>query len=305
MLPLQRLLARLPSSHPRYQAISKKVHQLKAGYEGELYVDKVLNEIAFPHGTSILKDITLEINPDCIIQIDTLIITPYTAFLLEVKNYSGFIQFNHALGKTIKTSPKGEVDKYDCIIHQLDRAKTGLLEWLSQQNIDMPLKSLIVMANSKTDLSDPPETATLKYAKQIPFFIRSHFEGDKILSGDSISEITKAIQRGRKKWWSDLPCNHYQIAPNDLKRGVLCMTCNEPTTRLPGHSWFCYTCKTNSKSALKKSVDDWFILVSPTVTNKQIRIFLNLKSSSAASVVLRSQNLKRHGATRNIMYTKK
>lgn len=299
------MLARLPSSHPRYLAISKRAHQLKAGYDGERYVDKILNEIAFPQGTSILKDITLEINPDYIIQIDTLIITPYNSYLLEIKNYSGSIQFNQTVGKTIKTSPNGEIDKYDCIINQLDRAKTGLKEWLNQHNMDMPIEALIVMANSNTDIPIPPETAIVKYAKQIPLYMRSHFKKEKTITSTSINKITKTIQLHRKKWWTDFPCKQYNISPNELKRGVLCNTCNEPTTRIPGHSWFCYLCKKNNKSALNKSVDDWFLLVSPTLTNRQLRLFLGLKSSSATSVVLRSQNLKRHGATRNITYTKK
>src|SRR5690606_25892061 len=45
---LERLLTRLPSSHPQRETISRRYNQVKAGYIGELYVDRVLNEIAFP-----------------------------------------------------------------------------------------------------------------------------------------------------------------------------------------------------------------------------------------------------------------
>ncbi|MGN7385550.1 nuclease-related domain-containing protein [Sporosarcina sp. SAFN-015] len=301
---LERLLIRLPSNHPQHETISKKYNQVKAGYIGETYVDRVLNEIAFPQGTVILKDITLEINPDFLIQIDTLIISPTIAFLLEIKNFTGTVHFDEISGKTIKIAPNGTVDKYDCAIHQVDRAATGLTEWLKQHNIDIPIEPILVMANNKTEIPEFPQSVTLKFAKQLPRYIRNFITDNPQLNTSQIYQIAKTINLNRRKWWNEMPCKRFKISPNDLKRGVLCQTCNEPATRVRGHSWYCKACKKNSKDALQQSIDDWFLLVSPTITNRQIRIFLELKSCSAASVVLRQSNLRRHGASRSTTYTK-
>lgn len=301
---LERLLTRLPSGHPQRETISRRYNQVKAGYIGELYVDRVLNEIAFPQGAAILKDITLEINPDFQIQIDTLIITPHFIFLLEIKNFTGTVQFDEKSGKTVKIAPNGTVDKYDCVIHQVDRAATGLAEWLKQRHIDIPIEPILVMANNKTDIPELPDSVTLKYAKQLPRYIRNFLSDEPRLPANHIQQIARTINENRRKWFYEMPCKRYKIHPNELKRGVLCRTCNEPATRVRGHSWYCRHCKKNSKDALRQSIEDWFLLVSPTLTNRQIRIFLELKSSSAASVILRQANLRRHGATRNITYTK-
>lgn len=299
-----RLLKRLPTNHPQHGTISKKYNQAKAGYIGELYVDRVLNEIAFPQGTEILKDITLEINPDFQIQIDTLILSPSIAFLLEIKNFTGTVHFDVNSGKTTKTSPYGEAEKYDCVIHQLDRAATGLTEWLKQRDINIPIEPILVMANNKMEIHKFPDEVTLKYAKQLPRYIRNFISDERRLTTNQISHIANTINHNRRKWWNERACKRYNISANELKRGVLCPTCNQPANRTRGHSWYCKSCKKNTKDALQQSIDDWFLLVSPTITNRQIRIFLELKSSSAASVILRHSKLRRHGATRNITYTK-
>ncbi|MFS0690430.1 nuclease-related domain-containing protein [Sporosarcina sp. 179-K 8C2 HS] len=301
---LERLRTRLPTDHPQYGTVSKKYHQAKAGYTGELYVDRVLNEIAFPQGTTILKDITLEINPDFLIQIDTFIISPSIAFLLEIKNFTGTVHFDENSGKTTKISPYGETEKYDCVIHQLDRAAIGLTEWLRQRNINIPIEPILIMANNNTEIPKFPNAVTLKYAKQLPRYIRKFISDEPKLTAKQIRQITQIINQNRRKWWNDRACKRYKISPNELKRGVLCPTCNEPATRVRGHSWYCRSCKKNTKDALQQSIDDWFLLVSPTITNRQLRLFLDLKSSSAASVILRQTNLRRHGASRNTTYTK-
>lgn len=246
----------------------------------------------------------MEINPDFQIQIDTLILSPTIAFLLEIKNYSGTVHFDVATGKTTKLSPNGQVEKYDCVIHQLDRAVTGLTEWLQKRNIQIQIEPILVMANSKTEIPEFPDEVTLKYAKQLPRFIRSFITNEPRLTINQIRKIKKTINENRRKWWNDKACKRYNISPNDLKRGVLCQTCNEPAARVRGHSWFCRTCGKNAKESLQQSIDDWFLLVSPTITNRQIRLFLELKSSSAASVILRNTNLRRTGASRSTTYTK-
>ena len=269
-----------------------------------MYIDRVLNEIAFPQGTAILKDITLEINPDFQIQIDTLILSPFTLFLLEIKNFTGTVHFDVNSGKTTKISPYGETEKYDCVIHQLDRAVTGLTEWLKQRNINVQIEPILVMANNKTEITKFPDGVNLKYAKQLPRYIRNFISTEPQLTTYQIQQIVKAINQNRKNWWNERACKRYNIPPNELKRGVLCPTCNQPATRTRGHSWYCRTCKKQAKDALQQSIDDWFLLVGPTITNRQIRLFLELKSKSAASVILRKSKLRRHGASRNTTYTK-
>ncbi|WP_339251575.1 nuclease-related domain-containing protein [Sporosarcina sp. FSL W8-0480] len=294
---------RLPINHPKYESISKKYHQAKAGYAGELYVDRVLNEVSYPQGVNVLKDVSLEINPHFRIQIDTLIISPNLIFLLEIKNYVGTVHFDEDTGKTTKVSSHGRVDKYDCIIHQIDRATNGLLEWLRKRNINIPIEAILVMSNTQTDIPVFPENVTLKYAKQLPRYIRNLLPPRDQQDENQVRSIVNQINSQRINWPSMPACHRYAIDPNDLKRGVHCTTCNIAMARKRGHSWVCMTCRKKDSNALWKSIEDWFILIEPKITNKQLRLFLELASNSSASVIFRDLKLQRNGVPPHTFYT--
>ena len=55
LILLQRLLARLPEEHPQQKAISEKLYQVKAGYSGEVDVDRILPEIGLPQDVIVIK----------------------------------------------------------------------------------------------------------------------------------------------------------------------------------------------------------------------------------------------------------
>lgn len=173
LFQLQRLLARLPEHHSQYDGLASKLYQTKAGYSGELIVDRILSEVDFPPGTKILRDLTLEVNPEYLIQLDTLILTPSRAILLEIKHYAGIVQFDEQFGKTTKISVDGEIEKFDCILHQLDRAATGPQMWFRLHHIPIPIDPILIMANPNVEIKEFPESTTLKYAKQLPRHIRN------------------------------------------------------------------------------------------------------------------------------------
>lgn len=303
MLQLEKLIIRLPNNHPKYEYINKKYHQLQAGFAGELYVDRLLHEISYPQGIRVLKDVSLEVNPHFQIQIDTLIISPNQIFLLEIKNYAGTVHFDELSGKTTKISYQGDVDKYDCIIHQLDRTTFGFQTWLQKQGISTSILPILVMANSQTDIPVFPETVSLKYAKQLPRFIRGLLSEEKQSLQSQFASIAHTIESKQIKWPHIPACQRYEISPSELKKGVLCSTCHVPMARYRGHSWFCQVCRKKDPSALGKSIEDWFLLIDSTISNKQLRAFLKLKSSSAASVIFHGFKMQRHGNTPHTFYT--
>lgn len=303
---MERLLVRLPTNHLKYEAVRKKIQQLQAGYAGELYVDRLLHEIPSPSKIIVLSDISLEINPHFRIQIDTLILTPKQIILLEIKNYSGTVHFEEHTGKTKKLSNHGEAtEKYDCIIHQLDRTSIGLQTWLQHKGISFPISPIIVMANNQTDIPVFPNTASVKYAKQIPRYIRGILEENVETNVNQFRSIAKLIEANQVKWPYISACKRFDIQPNDLIKGVLCPSCNVPMKRHKGHSWICILCKKSNPLALKKSINDWFLLIDSRISNKQMRDFLDLKSNSSASVIFRTTNMQRHGKAPYTYYTVK
>ena len=301
------MLARLPKSHPQYTNIANKIYQSRSGYAGELAIDRLLNQIELPEGAAILKDLTLEINPDFLVQIDTLILTPSIAFLLEIKNYAGTIHFDEIAGKTTKVSAEGESVKYDCIVHQIDRATEALKQWFAKRNIELPVEPILIMANQRTEILEPPVSVSLKYGKQLPRHIRKYLKAQSAESqhtSKQLQTIASSIQSSRIKWKQKNICERYQIDPSELKRGVLCAECASPMGRSQGRTWKCVPCKTySSRTELEQAIIDWYLLISPTLTNKQLRNYLNLSSNSAASIILSKTRLNRLGNPPGNYYT--
>jgi hypothetical protein len=300
---LQRLLARLSEDHPQHKTISEKLYQVKAGYSGEVDVDRILPEIGLPQDVIVLKGLTLEILPNFFAQLDTLILTRKRIILLEIKKYAGTVIFDVDTGKTIKISPNGETEKFDCILHQLDRAAHGVKSWLEKRQINIPIEPILVMANQRTVIEAIPKTFTVKYGKQLPKYIRELPNTSDILTKQQISNLANQFKSSQINWKRKAACELYNIPPADLESGILCLDCNTKMKRIPGRTWICEPCGKTSNAAIGQAVADWFLLISPTLTNKQLRYFLELKSNSAASRIFRQLHLKRTGKPPKTMYT--
>lgn len=249
-----------------------------------------------------MKDLTLEISPKYFIQLDTLILTPKRAILLEIKNYTGTVFFDETSGKTTIISPDGQSEKFDCVIHQLDRATNGVNRWLQQQQVNLPVEPILIMANQQTEISKMPTYVEPIFAKQLPRYIRNFPETPDVVSRQQIATIANELRRSQVNWRYKSGCEKYKIAPSTLKRGVLCLNCNAIMKRSRGRTWLCNRCKELSKGALEQAVADWYILLSNTLTNKQLRYFLELNSNSAASLIFRKLRLTRTGKPPNTIY---
>ncbi|WP_256594321.1 nuclease-related domain-containing protein [Sporosarcina pasteurii] len=267
---------------------------MEAGYSGELNVDRVMHEIIFPPNTKILKNIKLQVNPHYLFEIDTLILSPSRIILLEVKNYYGTVYFDEELGKTIRVSPTGKKDYFDCAIHQLIRTEAALSRWFDKRNITIPIESILVMANQQTIISEIPKTVPVKYRKQLPRYISGLPKIPTILSCEEITRVAQKIEDSSQENYR-LACERFNFQPSELKSGVLCSDCNGLMNRKRGQKWRCLNCGKYATQELYKALEDWFLLIKPTISNAECRAFLNLNSKYAASIILRHSKLSRKG----------
>lgn len=248
-----------------------------------------------------MKDIRLEVTPNFYIQIDTLIITRHGIFLIEIKNYSGMIQFDETIGKTIKTSNTGEIEKFECGVHQVDRAVHGLTRILTKIPLQIPIIPILVMANSKTEVTQYPQSFPVKYRKQLPKYIRQHLTRKEKVTEEERRMIDRQI-RVHISTNKQIPlCERYTIPPTDLKSGIICPQCEEAMHKTQGRSWTCVACQFISTSVIEQLCIDWFELIHPTLTNQQLRKFLNINTKSATRV-LTKLDLQKVGTTRDTYY---
>jgi hypothetical protein len=72
-----------------FRSVAKKYQIYKSGYEGETKVKKILENL--PEDYTVITDTTIKLG-DQQSQIDNIIVGPNGVFVLEVKNFKGFIE---------------------------------------------------------------------------------------------------------------------------------------------------------------------------------------------------------------------
>jgi hypothetical protein len=94
----------------------------------------------------------------------------------------------------------------------------------------------------------------------------------------------------------------YQITKDEILTGVYCANClSLPMLRERG-KWVCSSCTFTSKDAHIHALHDYRYLFQPTITNKQMRHFLHIKSESTANKILVSMKIPYNGNTKGRIY---
>jgi len=282
----QRLLQRVPISHPLYLEIEARINRIRAGFNGETYVDHFLKNIEFPCDYIILKDINLKTSPRSKTQIDTLIITSKFICILEIKAIKGKIAFQQNPAQLIR-----EVDgihtPLKCPEEQLKRHERKLAFWMKSNNIDLPIRSFIVLAFSKTLVSLPPKYSKIIMGCDISSYIEDLFELPNIISHTPFTQLVKKVRQAQTSF-SPVPLvNIIPIEDSIIKKGLICPKCS----RKIGNQYKCPTCKISRRVIIANALEDWFYLMKNTITNNECINFLGLKDKTSAAHILSRSKL--------------
>ena len=88
----------------------------------------------------------------------------------------------------------------------------------------------------------------------------------------------------------------------DMVKGVQCPACENFGMRHIHGSWFCGQCGALSKDAHISAIQDYFHLYGDSITNKDLRDFLNLDSAPVARRILHSLDLIQRGTNKGRSY---
>ncbi|MEH7436227.1 hypothetical protein V7182_01925 [Neobacillus drentensis] len=94
----------------------------------------------------------------------------------------------------------------------------------------------------------------------------------------------------------------YNISKDEIKTGVICPKDHISTMTYYSGSWHCPSCHFSSKTAHLPAVDDYFLLLGPTITRKQVAEFLHIGSTYIAGNMLRAIGLPFTGEKRGTTY---
>lgn len=298
------LLRRLPPNHPKRPDILKDLLIKRAGFKGEQDMDyylSLLNENNF----YILQDLRIPLGTNYF-QIDFLLLSTKFALLIENKNIPGIIEFDPAFKQVFRTY-NDSTEIYDCPVDQVKRQVYQFRNWLKKHNIDpLPLEFLVTYSNHGSILQNPSKNQEVynrvckggQLVFKVDEFQNRHQR--EFLSIKDVKKLTKLLIKSHEPEKADI--SKYNLSPSDIIPGIQCPMCNQFHMERISRKWYCSHCGTTSTNAHEQAILDYFLLIGPTMTNKELRGFLRLPSRSTSTILLRNMNLQHTGNTKNRVY---
>ncbi|WP_343781814.1 nuclease-related domain-containing protein [Alkalibacillus silvisoli] len=288
---------RLYERHVDFNRIETDLYREQSGYAGELRVDYPLSKLDFPH--FILHDLRLRLFKNYF-QMDTFILTDRFALILEVKNLAGIITYNPTYNQLIQTVD-GDTHTYDDPLIQVEEQKQQLKQWLSFLNAPkLPIETLVVMANSKgiLDISSEKHRQQVIPISLLTQKIReiSSKYSQAVMSVDRASRLAHTLKE-RHVFKDFNVMQNYRVTTNDYIRGVFCPNCGALPMIRTRCRWQCRRCQIRSTDAHVHGFRDFYLLVGSEITNKELRSFFRINSSSLSKYLLKQQNFESIGKT--------
>jgi hypothetical protein len=299
-LPLpaaEALLTRLPGRTANQAPIERDLAKVRTGWHGEQNVAFFLDGLSDP-SLHIFYDLRETVFGQTF-QMDVLLLTETFALIMEVKNYSGSLQFepgNRQMLRIVGDRHEG----FPNPLLQVGRQRELLAAWLRARDLpELPIESLVVIAYSTTIIDNPGGSREVS---------------DKVIHAEQIREKLNQLQKkyaryprcagieriGRRLLAEHRPpplhlLEKYAVDPAALRRGVRCPHCRRFVMERIYAAWQCPHCGCRSRTAHIPMILDYFLLCGPTITNRQCREWLRIKDRYLAKHILQKMDLKRGG----------
>ena len=299
------LLRRLPKNHPIRPTIERDLKSWLKGYYGEKecsYYLSLLPEDQYYifHGLRLIDKKPF--------QVDLVILSSRFIFMGEVKNLSKKLIF-HKESNHVTKEFNNEEEGISNPVLQVKRQQIQLVNWLRKmQMLGLPIERVVIISKSTTKIETTPDNQQI---------FNDLIYAESLL--DKIEEMEcrhpkPAFSKKKLSQLVDLLLVHhqtpipeilptYRLSKDDIMTGVLCPKCPTGTMTFYSAKWHCPNCGYSSKKDFFQAVDDYFLLLGPTITRKQFAEFLHIYSSSVAGHQLRALKLLSTGSKRGTIYT--
>lgn len=297
------LLRRLPTHHPQYPAVADSLAKRRAGYKGEQAIDYYLKQLDYDK-FHIFHDLRLR-SESIFFQIDTLLLTSHYLLIIEVKNITGTVFFDTDFNQMIRTAHDKE-EGFRSPLVQAASQRNHLTDFLETHRFNnLPIEYVITFSYSSTIIkSNTPDIAKFViHAEDLPEKIEklTKKHAEKELARREIQRLKKVLLTG------DIPLDpnvlqKYQISPSAILSGVYCPNCNFLPMHRDNRKWYCPACHTRSSSAHEQAINDYLLLISPTISSKECRVFLHHFSKTTVKRYFLNMGLKKMGNGKNTVY---
>jgi hypothetical protein len=299
------LIGRLPVNHPIYSEVQTELNNREAGYKGEKSLDfylSMLDESKY----YIFHGLRLMLNK-YYFQIDNLLLCSGFGLVIEAKNLAGELHFDKNFNQMIQIKKNISERKINPVLQaRLQAAK--LKRWLKEHNCkDIPIYYLFVNTNPKTIISSDPGNEKMNYficnseflLQRINQFANSNKR--EILDVKDIRKINRLLLKNHTLENPDI-LQHFHLTQNHILTGVKCPPCGYIPMNYHYGFWTCPNCGLKTRTAHIPTINDYFLLIKPSITNYEFRQFLHIASIHIAQKILLSMNLPYSGKFKDRTY---
>ncbi|WP_413302798.1 nuclease-related domain-containing protein [Bacillus sp. 1P10SD] len=297
------ILNRLSENLVIRSEIEEKRIILSSGYRGEKTLKYYLSLLP-PKQYHIFQGLRLPIG-DTFFQMDAVLFSTKLGFIIEGKNFSGDILIEkHQLTQTFNETVK----IYSNPLDQVNRHKILLNNFFDKHQIPLtPIENLVSFTNQSASLQitqgyNEAQKRICK-ADNLLMKIIEHSKGYKqdCIDQKTISRMKKLLLNKHTPLRIDI-IQTYGINKNNIITGVRCPICLFTPMDYKGRHWECPSCKILSKDAHLKDIKEYFLIFGPTITNLELREFLHLPSTRAATYLFSFLHFPYIGTTKGRIY---
>lgn len=303
---LEAIRRRLVANHEKALLIEQEYMRVIAGYRGESSLKYHLSFLS-PGQYHILYGIRLpSAQNQYFFQTDIIILSKSFFLLIEVKNLSGSITYDPAFQQIIQQY-NGKEKIYKDPILQVERQKLQFMLWLDKNKIinQPPIRTLVILSNSHAHIKTTSNNINQPIIRpdKLPFKIAEYEKLHKheIMSTKEIKRLSRLLYKSHSPEEYNA-MQHFELTMHDLKTGVHCPRCEHLPIIKERYTWTCPKCKFSNKEAYVQSLQDYYYLFGPHISNSQFRQFLGISSRHTAQRLLQSIQTKKDGNCKGTKY---
>ncbi len=296
---LEALVRRLPSTHPEYMYYFEKLRRIHAGFAGEQRVDGEWLEIILPYPNYFLHNLQILNRFGNTHQIDTVLLCPQFILILEIKNVTGFLDFDESFNQFTRTTGEGDVEGMTNPFHQGRRHMEWMKGMLQQSQLEIPVHYAVVLATKNAILSKSLRGQPIFHVSGLRYHVRELLQHHKeTVDKEELFQFASKLLSMHRPIKREI-----EVPVRDLVKGVLCERClnGQPMNyRYP--NWYCQRCEAVDNEAIVRTLEDYRLLVGETLTNKGFCMFFKIDSPNTAYKLLQKLPLKAEGTKSNRKY---
>jgi ribosomal protein S27AE len=283
---LASLVSRISESDELFNRIKTDYKNSRAGFAGELKVDKFLEELELKMPYYVLQNLTIKVGKKEV-QIDTLLIHPNFILVIEIKNMRGEFYFDPVNKHFYRINDAGEKEGMRNPEAQLNRSTTIINSFLHNKGVEISSNGIIVFvsrAGIVMQASEKWKSIPLDSLVEYVEFLENHT--NEVISSELCKRLAYELLLEDRP---DKPLSivgYYNISADKVKKGVRCPKCSF-IPMLRNHSrWYCGKCGEESRDAHLKTLQEFRLLFGPEITSKVASEFMHHDSIYFAIRVL-------------------